>query len=181
MNIQNLCFSSEFTLIQVRQFKFNPLSCQITVMKLHQILRIMPASEQHKRSSIVELILLPNELPTVLWNQLPVQWMNYFEWGWITYRSYSDNELLTVTMNDLQWQWITYSGDELLTVGMNYLQWRWMWRTGMWIGSRFLCWWRKYCNSWTEKMNGQSSVQAKVNHQSFILFNFFFIIIAIFW
>ena len=123
MNIQNLCFSSEFTLIQVRKFKFNPLFCQITVMKLHQILRIMPASEQHKRSSIVELILLPNELPTVLWNQLPVQWMNYFEWGWITY---SDNELLTVTMNYLQWQWITYSGDELLTVGMNYLQWQWI-------------------------------------------------------
>lgn len=73
MNIQNLCFSSEFPLIQVRKFKFNPLFCQITVMKLHQILRIMPASEQHKRSSIVELILLPNELPTVLWNQLPVQ------------------------------------------------------------------------------------------------------------
>ena len=73
MNIQNLCFSSEFTLIQMRKFKFNPLFCQITVMKLHQILRIMPASEQHKRSSIVELILLPNELPTVLWNQLLVQ------------------------------------------------------------------------------------------------------------
>ena len=169
MNIQNLCFSSEFTLIQVRQFKFNPLSCQITVMKLHQILRIMPASEQHKRSSIVELILLPNELPTVLWNQLPVQWMNYFEWGWITY---SDNELLTVTMNDLQWQWMTYSGDELLTVGMNYLQWQWITYSDnelLTVGMNYLQWgWITYSDDECEEQECESDPDFCVGEGSIV-------------